>query len=43
MYKLGVDFGAESGVKRSAVQITDLYVPDDLVGRQVVAVVSFAP
>ncbi len=37
-----IDFGAE-GVKRSSAQITDLYVPQDLVGTQVVAVTGFEP
>lgn len=39
-YKLTIDFG-ESGIKRSSAQITALYAKDDLVGRQVVAVVNF--
>lgn len=42
-YRLTVDFGAELGVRRSSAQITDLYEPDDLVGRQVVAVTNFPP
>lgn len=41
-YRLTVDFG-ELGVKRSSARITDLYGPDDLVGRLVVAVVNFPP
>ena len=40
-YKLRVDFGEEVGERRSSAQLTDLYAPDDLVGRQVVAVVNF--
>ena len=40
-YKLKVDFGPDIGVKKSAAQITDLYQPDDLVGRQVAGVVNF--
>jgi tRNA-binding protein len=39
-YKLWVDFGA-LGVKRSSAQITDLYGREELVGRQVLAVVNF--
>lgn len=42
-YKLKVDFGAEVGVKQSSAQITDLYTPADLVGRQVLGVVNFPP
>ena len=42
-YKLTVDFGAELGTKRSSVQITTLYKLDELVGRQVAAVVNFPP
>jgi len=40
-YVLKVDFGEELGVRKSSAQITELYRPDDLVGRLVVAVVNF--
>ncbi|MFT5450247.1 MAG: tRNA-binding protein [Gammaproteobacteria bacterium] len=40
-YVLKVDFG-ELGMKTSSAQITGNYQPDDLVGKQVVAVVNFA-
>ncbi len=42
-YKLTVDFGAAVGVRRSSAQITDLYAAEDLLGRQVLAVVNFPP
>lgn len=41
--KLWVDFGEELGVKRSSAQITRHYGPEDLVGRQVLAVTNFPP
>ena len=42
-YKLQVDFGPEIGVKRSSAQCTVHYRLDQLVGRQVSAVVNFPP
>jgi tRNA-binding protein len=42
-YKMTVDFGRDIGARRSSAQITDLYDPSDLVGKQVVAVVNFPP
>lgn len=41
-YKLWIDFG-ELGVRKSSAQLTALYTPDELVGRQVIAITNFAP
>jgi len=41
-YQLTIDFG-ELGLKRSSAQVTDLYDLQQLVGRQVIAVVNFPP
>lgn len=42
-YKVTVDFGAEIGRKQTSARITELYSPDELVGRQVLGVVNFPP
>ena len=42
-YQLVVDFGPEIGRKRSSAQLTQRYQPEDLLGRQVLAVINFPP
>ncbi|MEJ1223487.1 tRNA-binding protein [Sediminicola sp. 1XM1-17] len=40
-YQLHIDFGKELGIKKTSAQITKRYKKDDLLGRQIVAVVNF--
>ena len=39
-YKIQIDFGP-LGLKKSSAQITELYDPDGMIGKQVIAVVNF--
>jgi tRNA-binding protein len=41
-YQLKIDFGA-CGIKQSSAQVTSLYQKEDLLGRQVIAVLNFPP
>ena len=42
-YKLEIDFGKEIGMKKSSAQITEIYITEDLIGKQILAVVNFPP
>ena len=42
-YQLKVDLGSEIGVKKTSAQITQVYKPEELIGKQVLAVVNFPP
>lgn len=41
-YKLWVDFGPDIGIRKTSAQVTALYTPETLLGRQVAGVINFA-
>ena len=41
--KLKIDFGEEIGLKQSSAQLTKWYTAENIIGRQIVAVVNFPP
>jgi tRNA-binding protein len=41
-YQLTIDFG-DFGIKKSSAQLTKLYKPDELIGKQIIAVINFPP
>ncbi len=42
-YKVTLDFGPELGIKTSSAQLTELYQPEDLIGKQLICCVNLAP
>ena len=40
-YILHINFGEEIGIKKTSAQITKLYQPEDLIGKQIVAIINF--
>jgi tRNA-binding protein len=40
-YIITVDFGDEIGVKKTSAQVTNLYKPEQLIGKQIIGVVNF--
>lgn len=42
-YKLKIDFGTDIGIKKTSAQITNHYSTEELIGKQILAVINFPP
>ncbi|MFN4082967.1 MAG: tRNA-binding protein [Bacteroidia bacterium] len=42
-YQIWVNFGSTIGVKKSSAQVTHLYKPEELIGKQIIGVINFKP
>jgi tRNA-binding protein len=42
-YQIWIDFGSELGIKKSSAQVTNYYTKENLLNRQVIAVINFPP
>ena len=42
-YKMTIDFGSEIGILKTSAQVTKLYSIDDLMNKQIIAVINFPP
>lgn len=42
-YKVTIDLGETIGIKNSSAQLTELYTPEELYGRQIVVITNFEP
>jgi len=42
-YQIWIDFGADLGIRKSSAQVTNYYKKEDLLNKQIIAVVNFPP